>query len=117
MQAVYKTTHPYFINYLYLVAPISLVFLNPIGFTLLELDKWKKTAPDRRTLPLRALCTIVKGVMLNPIVFMSVLGIAANFVFSQHVPNIFRGVLTVLGKSKQVESYFTFFMYIHKKLS
>ena len=55
--------------------------------------------------------------MLNPIVFMSVLGIAANFVFSQHVPNIFRGVLTVLGKSKQVESYFTFFMYIHKKLS
>jgi hypothetical protein len=30
--SLYHKSHPEFPSYLYLVAPISLVFLNPIGF-------------------------------------------------------------------------------------
>ena len=36
--ALYGKTHPEFASYLYLVAPISLVFLNPIGFILMEVS-------------------------------------------------------------------------------
>ena len=38
------------------------------------------------------------GVITNPIVFMTVLGIIANFVFEQKVPLYLDNILTVLGK-------------------
>ena len=34
VDAVYGKTHPNYVGYLYLMAPISLVILNPIGTTL-----------------------------------------------------------------------------------
>nr|XP_039263349.1 integral membrane protein GPR155-like [Styela clava] len=39
IQAVYGNSHPEFLQYIYLLAPISLLVLNPIGFMLLEIDK------------------------------------------------------------------------------
>ena len=41
VHALYSTTHPEFASYLYLVAPISLVFLNPIGFIMMEVRKFE----------------------------------------------------------------------------
>ena len=38
------------------------------------------------------------GVVTNPIVFMTALGIIANFVFKQKVPSYLDNILTVLGK-------------------
>ncbi|KYN35218.1 hypothetical protein ALC56_10393 [Trachymyrmex septentrionalis] len=37
--ALYGRTHPEYATYLYLMAPISLAILNPIGFVLLEIGK------------------------------------------------------------------------------
>ncbi|KYN09636.1 hypothetical protein ALC57_18156, partial [Trachymyrmex cornetzi] len=37
--ALYGRTHPEYAAYLYLMAPISLAILNPIGFVLLEINK------------------------------------------------------------------------------
>ncbi|KOX79026.1 hypothetical protein WN51_10074 [Melipona quadrifasciata] len=37
IQALYGQTHPEYAAYLYLMAPISLAILNPIGFVLLEI--------------------------------------------------------------------------------
>lgn len=37
VDAIYSESHPNFSNYIYLLAPISLCILNPIGFFLLEL--------------------------------------------------------------------------------
>ena len=39
LEAVYELSHPDFQSYLYLFAPISLVMLNPIGLTCLEIGK------------------------------------------------------------------------------
>ncbi|KAJ8953723.1 hypothetical protein NQ314_007333 [Rhamnusium bicolor] len=39
VEALYKTTHPEYATYLYLMAPISLAILNPISFILMEIDK------------------------------------------------------------------------------
>ena len=38
------------------------------------------------------------GVVTNPIVFMTALGIIANFIFKQKVPSYLDNILTVLGK-------------------
>ncbi|KOC62245.1 Integral membrane protein GPR155 [Habropoda laboriosa] len=39
IDALYGKTHPEYAAYLYLMAPISLAILNPIGFVLLEIGK------------------------------------------------------------------------------
>ena len=39
------------------------------------------------------------GVATNPIVFMTALGIMANFIFKQKVPSYLDNILTVLGKN------------------
>lgn len=43
VMALYKTIHPEYASYLYLMAPISLAILNPIGLILMEIDKIVKT--------------------------------------------------------------------------
>ena len=42
MAAVYGGSHPEYAKYLYVMAPISLVLLNPIGFLCLELGARRK---------------------------------------------------------------------------
>lgn len=46
----------------------------------------------------RALLHVLKGVIANPIVFMTAIGVAGNFIFSGHVPSILDDILTVLGE-------------------
>ena len=46
------------------------------------------------------------GVITNPIVFMTVLGIIANFIFKQKVPSYLDNILTVLGKKMNHVQFF-----------
>ncbi|KAL8621302.1 hypothetical protein ACOMHN_008127 [Nucella lapillus] len=39
LQALYQNFHPEYLNYLYLIAPISLLILNPVGFALMEIHR------------------------------------------------------------------------------
>ena len=39
VMALYKDIHPEYASYLYLMAPISLAILNPIGLILMEIAK------------------------------------------------------------------------------
>ena len=97
MKALYEDSHPEYLQYIYLIAPISLVLLNPIGFTLLEIHRQKQdTSHQRRKIAVSL--HVIKDVLLNPIVFMSVVGIAGNFLFKQNVPVVIDDILEVLGK-------------------
>ncbi|CAG5127485.1 unnamed protein product, partial [Candidula unifasciata] len=99
VQALYGKTHPEYLKYLYLIAPISLVLLNPIGFTLMEIHKHHAIHDESRGQGFRrATMHVLKGVVMNPIVFMTVIGVAGNFIFSGSVPDIIDGILSVLGK-------------------
>jgi len=40
---------------------------------------------------------VVQGVLLNPIVIMTALGICGNLVFSHQVPTIIEGILKVIN--------------------
>ena len=39
VRAIYSQTEPQFLQYIYLVAPISLLILNPIGFIMMDIHK------------------------------------------------------------------------------
>jgi predicted permease len=39
VNAIYSDTHPDYLHYIYLIAPISLVILNPIAFLLMEANE------------------------------------------------------------------------------
>ncbi|KAK3746982.1 hypothetical protein QZH41_011934 [Actinostola sp. cb2023] len=97
MKAMYSKSMPQFLNYIYLVAPITLVILNPIGFILLEFNKHHGSGKhiEKRHLTI----AIIKGIITNPIVFMTFIGIVANFILHQKIPAIIDGFLTVLGSA------------------
>lgn len=51
VDALYRSTYPEYLQYIYLVAPVSLMLLNPIGFALCEVQKWRQSGHSQhRTL-------------------------------------------------------------------
>ncbi|KAI4494469.1 hypothetical protein M0802_008961 [Mischocyttarus mexicanus] len=101
--AIYQKTHPEYAAYLYLMAPISLAILNPIGFILLEISK--------RSLEENKSCwsmvySVIKGVALNPVLFMTILGIIGNVIFSHVIPPFLAAILEVLGNAFSASALF-----------
>lgn len=120
VEALYSKIHPEYSAYIYLMAPISLAILNPIGYVMMEItnlqNKNKEISPvssptrcpqisegsDRRKL-FRGKCLVViqtvKSIFLNPILLMTLLGVLSQFVFSNGLPLPIKSILTVLGNS------------------
>lgn len=64
VDALYRSTYPEYLQYIYLVAPVSLMLLNPIGFALCEVQKWKQSShPQRSTVAI--LGVVVLQVLYN----------------------------------------------------
>ncbi|KAL3831565.1 hypothetical protein ACJMK2_023304 [Sinanodonta woodiana] len=105
VQSLYQNSHPDYLSYIYLVAPISLVLLNPIGFTMMEISRRESgTATSSRKI--MVVLHIMKDVLFNPIVFMTVIGIVGNFIFQRHVPYILNDILEVLGNAFSATALF-----------
>ncbi|XP_008685354.1 integral membrane protein GPR155 isoform X2 [Ursus maritimus] len=119
VEALYQTTYPEYLQYIYLVAPISLMMLNPIGFIFCEIQKWKDTQNASQN-KVKIVGLGLLRVLQNPIVFMVFIGIAFNFILDQKVPvymenfldglaNSFSGAalfylgLTMVGKIKKLK--------------
>ncbi|XP_007248907.3 integral membrane protein GPR155 isoform X3 [Astyanax mexicanus] len=85
VEALYRSSHPDYGQYLYLVAPVSLMLLNPVGFALCELQRWRQS-PDHSLSKLHIISTVVLRVIKNPIVFMVAVGIVCHFLFGGRVP-------------------------------
>ncbi|XP_028846751.1 integral membrane protein GPR155 isoform X2 [Denticeps clupeoides] len=98
VEALYKNTHPEYLQYIYLVAPISLMILNPIGFAFCEVQKWQdRREPQQSKLHIVGL--VVLQVLKNPIVFMVVVGIGLHFILSATVPAFMEGFVDGLANS------------------
>lgn len=109
MVALYRKTHPEYASYLYLMAPISLVILNPFGLILMELSRHGNSAINQpgnhesiggtelssRNSKLQAVGAVAKSIMLNPIVLMTALGVVGNLVFNHKLPVALSGILKV----------------------
>ncbi|KAM6956838.1 lysosomal cholesterol signaling protein-like [Aplochiton taeniatus] len=85
VDALYRNTYPEYLQYIYLVAPVSLMFLNPIGFALCEVQKWRDNRQSQHS-SLSIVGVVVLQVLKNPIVFMVVVGIASHFALGQRIP-------------------------------
>ncbi|XP_060774709.1 lysosomal cholesterol signaling protein isoform X2 [Neoarius graeffei] len=85
VDALYHSSHPDYTQYLYLVAPVSLMLLNPVGFALCELQRWRQS-PDHSHSKLHVVSTVLLRVFKNPIVFMVLIGIVSQFLFGGRVP-------------------------------
>ncbi|KAM4798222.1 lysosomal cholesterol signaling protein-like [Urocitellus parryii] len=98
VEALYQTTYPEYLQYIYLVAPISLMMLNPIGFIFCEIQKWK----DSQNASQNKVKIVGLGflrVLQNPIVFMVFIGIALNFILDKKVPVYMKNFLDGLANS------------------
>lgn len=124
--ALYKTTHPEYASYLYLVAPINLAVLNPVAFILMEVHKRRIRQSDDQEMLLnqeivsindssgssghkkrcKMIMSVMRNIFFNPIIFMTILGIVGNFIFHHQVPVYFGGILNVLGSAFSASSLF-----------
>ncbi|XP_019636195.1 PREDICTED: integral membrane protein GPR155-like [Branchiostoma belcheri] len=104
VKAIYGASRPELLSYIYLLAPISVAILNPLGFTLMEVQKNIDSTEARSRC--RSVLQVIKGVISKPIIFMMMIGIAANFAFHQTVPPVLSGILNVLGESFSATALF-----------
>jgi predicted permease len=110
IDAVYKQSHPNYERYIYLIAPISLVILNPIAILLIEIQKRfddqqkrsQKSARDRFQLIKKIFCSIIR----NPIVICTLLGVIFNRIFNEHLPNTLDYILTPIAQSFSATALF-----------
>ncbi|XP_075685601.1 lysosomal cholesterol signaling protein isoform X2 [Rhinoderma darwinii] len=98
VDALYKSTYPKYLQYIYLVAPVSLMMLNPLGFVFCEIQKWKDN-PNTSQGKMKILGFALLRVFRNPIVFMVFIGIAFNFALGQKIPVYLENFLDGLASS------------------
>ncbi|XP_055764476.1 integral membrane protein GPR155-like isoform X4 [Salvelinus fontinalis] len=98
VDALYRNTYPEYLQYIYLVAPVSLMFLNPIGFAFCEVQKWKDH-PERQQGKLQIIRVVLLQVLKNPIVFMVVVGIVSHFALGQRIPAVMEEFVDGLANS------------------
>jgi predicted permease len=91
-------------RYVYIAAPISFLWINPIAFALLEIGTRKAglrgVGGEGRSQSVVTLAwTIFKSVLANPVVFMTMLGTILNFVFGHMPPEVFLEPFELLSKT------------------
>ncbi|XP_073947266.1 integral membrane protein GPR155 homolog anchor isoform X2 [Choristoneura fumiferana] len=116
INAIYENTHPEYALYLYLMAPISLAILNPVAFVLMEIKKQRDNAQIITTTPegerqsdlckFKLLRQIIKGIALNPVLVMTVLGIIGNIAFKHQLSIYIELLLKVFGDSFSATALF-----------
>ncbi|XP_049456598.1 integral membrane protein GPR155-like isoform X2 [Epinephelus fuscoguttatus] len=97
VDALYRSTYPEYLQYIYLVAPVSLMLLNPIGFALCEVQRWRQASHSHSTLGI--LGVVVLQVLKNPIVFMVIVGIVSHFALGQRIPAVLSEFIDGLANS------------------
>ncbi|XP_029377544.1 integral membrane protein GPR155 isoform X2 [Echeneis naucrates] len=98
VDALYRSTYPEYLQYIYLVAPVSLMLLNPIGFAFCEVQRWRQASHVQHS-TLGILGVVVLQVLKNPIVFMVIVGIVSHFALGQQIPAVLSEFIDGLANS------------------
>ncbi|XP_020809632.1 integral membrane protein GPR155 isoform X2 [Drosophila serrata] len=128
VMALYKDVHPEYASYLYLMAPISLAILNPIGLVLMEISKIvrnkeevtrnpplcpetcpaEQMAKRNRCLGERSILVFntIVALFFNPLLLMTLLGVAGGFLFPHGLPEMVSSTLRTLGQSFSATALF-----------
>ena len=104
MDALYQKSNPELVPYIFILAAISLVILNPIGLCFLEFEKERNSRstqlgrsgkPKRKWL--RTGMQVLLGIFSNPINAMAFVGVLANLVFERHIPDMLDKILAAFA--------------------
>ncbi|KAF8766610.1 integral membrane protein GPR155-like [Argiope bruennichi] len=102
--SLYGSKRPLYPGYMYLIAPTSLLFLNPLGFILMEAQK-NKDAIDLASKKsvggtiFKTIGNVSWNILRNPIVFVTLLGVFGNFLFHGGLPSVLFGILQILSSA------------------
>ena len=97
LNAIYGESHPEYPQYLYLLAPVSLAVLNPIGFVMMEIGKMGESSSQMSRSKIAS--KVMLGIVKNPIMMMTLLGILGNLVFHSQMPSIIHNFMQTLGSA------------------
>ncbi|XP_030641981.1 integral membrane protein GPR155 [Chanos chanos] len=97
-EALYRNYHPEYLQYIYLVAPVSLMVLNPVGFAFCEIQKWQSNQ-ERQQSKFQIVGVAFLQVLKNPIVFMVIIGIVMHFLLGQKIPGFMEEFVNGLANS------------------
>lgn len=116
LSALYPSNY---IRYLYIAAPVSFLWLNLIGFVMMSLGN--AATGDKDTVSRNARSPMWVGVLLsvatNPVVFMTFLGLIANFSFSHTPPPVLTLPAQLLGNAFSGSALLTLGMSMSGRLS
>ncbi|XP_078537666.1 lysosomal cholesterol signaling protein isoform X1 [Lissotriton helveticus] len=98
VEALYQSSYPEYIQYIYLVAPVSLIMLNPIGFIFCEIQKWRDN-PNVTQNRFKIVGYALLHVLKNPIILMVFIGICFNFLLGQKIPAFMENFIDGLSSS------------------
>lgn len=104
--SLYGSSKPEFARYLYVLAPIQLVILNPIGLFLMETHRHRRSQNFEGHHYCKIFVRVFKQIVKNPIIFMTLIGIVWNQSFSHQMPQILRPLLEVLSNSFSATALF-----------
>ncbi|TGZ55862.1 hypothetical protein CRM22_010269 [Opisthorchis felineus] len=119
---VLKALYPELAIYVYLFAPAQLIILNPIAYLFLEWHQLKQESIDADLKRLadgaditppasvnkyRRLLQVVWRVALNPLFFMTVIGVIFNFILNHNIPTYVEGLLRIIAESFAATALFT----------
>ena len=65
----------------------------------IQVEQTRRTPAEFKKSRWNTLASVLYGVISNPIVFMTMFGIIANFAFQQKIPNVLDASLKVVGKA------------------
>ncbi|CAM1292707.1 GPR155 (predicted) [Pycnogonum litorale] len=111
VMALYGVTQPQFASYLYLMAPISLVCLNPIGLVLMEFGKEKDQRKGTgngdeyfsnlrgQTSQKKMISSSLYGILKNPIVLFTVFGLIGNVALKNDLPSEINGIFKIFSSA------------------
>ncbi|XP_077866732.1 lysosomal cholesterol signaling protein-like [Saccoglossus kowalevskii] len=106
IKALYAKTHPEFVNYLYLFAPISLAILNPIGFIFLEIQRSRSMDAEDQQAAWKVAWNVTKRSIANPVLIVVFVGVIFNYIFQGAVPIFIKDILKLLGDSFNATALF-----------
>lgn len=79
VKALYGSTHPEYIDYIYLVLPISLVLINPIGFLMMEIEAQRRQLSRPEIGRCALLRRVLVGIAMNPMIISTVIGVIGKY--------------------------------------
>jgi len=105
LSMLYGPAQKMFIDYLYILAPIQLLILNPMGSVLLELHNLiRAKGKDKKRSAL--IFNLFKNLFYNPINLMTFVGIIWNLIIGNQVPEIIYFFLDTASKAFSATALF-----------